>query len=168
MGTLVYPEPRVAEVYTDCGRRFGYHCTEPQISQRVRQAMHLACWQPATEEHHRQVWRSIVAAVFDDASDRSEPLFESLWLHLAQPSAWRLYEDVVPTMTRLAQLGRPLVIASNFDRRLQEVCRGMTELPTLTAIYCRTELGVAKPAIDFFYQVAGAIAIGSVELADGG
>ena len=127
VGTLIYPEPAAAEVYAVYGQRFGYCCPVSQILTRFQQALRQACWQPATDERHREVWRSIVEAVFDDSSTRLNSLFEALWQHFAQSSSWRLFADVVPALDLLSQRGWQLAIASNFDRRLQPLCRGIEE-----------------------------------------
>src|SRR4051794_36428646 len=117
VGTLIYADPPVAEVYHAAATRFGSRLNVGEIHDRFPRALaaEQQCGLPTSEENERQRWRRIVDRVIDDVPEAGEAIFEQLWRHFAQPESWRLYEDVPAALDMLAQRGYQLGIASNFD-----------------------------------------------------
>jgi putative hydrolase of the HAD superfamily len=175
VGTLIQPDPPVAEVYHAAGRRFGSQLQQDEILARFGQA--LAREQsggPTTEANERQRWRRIVRQVIDDVPLRADALFEALWHHFAQPPHWRLYEDVAGMLDALRGLGFKLGIASNFDSRLKNIVAGHSPLAACDAVFVSSEVGYTKPDLRFFRAIekrleacAGQILfVGNDEIAD--
>lgn len=158
VGTLLRPEPAVAEAYAAAGCEFGSGLTRTEIDARFRKVFadekqaDLRDNAGRTDEpRERERWRAVVAAVFDDvALERHDALFERLWHHFAQCSSWRAYEDVGPALQRLIAAGCALAIGSNFDRRLLAIAAALVpEIPPQRVI-ASSLIGARKPAAEFF------------------
>jgi putative hydrolase of the HAD superfamily len=165
VGTLIAPCPSVAEAYHAAGRRFGSSLPIESIRLRFRDALKrqelLDAQQspPHRTSQQRELarWRSIVSEVFDDVPD-SEPLFQSLWDHFAQPQHWRLYDDVAGCWARFTQAGLIVGIASNFDSRFEGI---RTAHPLLATCPCfiSSRIGHKKPSLSFFRAIEQTLAL---------
>jgi len=158
VGTLLRPEPTVAEAYAAAGRNFGSQLTRVEIDVRFR-AVFAAEKQAdlrdnagrTDEPRERERWRAIVDAVFDDVPPtRHAALFESLWDHFARPANWRTFDDVGPTLSRLIAAGHTLAIASNFDSRLVPIAAALVPEISGERVFVSSLVGFRKPAADFF------------------
>ncbi|RMG34387.1 MAG: HAD family hydrolase [Planctomycetota bacterium] len=112
--------------------------------------------QPETDEGlERRRWRWIVARALALPEDHPAfaSCFEALWTHFGRPEAWRVFDDVALGLTKLDRTGYALAAASNFDRRLHAVRRGLPELAPLRTVFTSTDLGVRKPSGDFFHRL---------------
>jgi len=166
VGTLIYADPPVADVYADAGRRFGSRLDARQIALQFRQALAAELGptgdlrRPTTNEANELArWRRIVAAVFPDVTPAAaDSLFDSLWQHFAQPTSWRPFLDVEPALRQLQQRGLQLGIASNFDGRLLEIAAKMPELATCEQVFVSSDVGYSKPDPRFFAAVAAQLA----------
>jgi putative hydrolase of the HAD superfamily len=156
VGTLICPHPPVSQAYWHVARRYGSSLAEPEVHARFRRAFarrESADAGPSgcrTDElHELERWQTIVAEVLDDVSD-SAAAFDDLWRHFGMPASWRLFDDVADTWRRLAARRLRLGIASNFDRRLRQVCGGLPPLDECEDLFVSSELGFRKPSPDFF------------------
>src|SRR5687768_14880222 len=148
VGTLIYADPPVAEVYQAAGRKFGSRLEASEIQQRFRIAWAAeaeagsSLTRPATSEFAELArWRQIVAAVFGDVPPESAGrLFQSLWLHFACPQSWRLYGDVEPALRGLRQRDCRLGIASNFDGRLLKIVQSLSGLAACERVFVSSQL----------------------------
>jgi len=161
VGTLMFPDPPVPEVYAEAGRRAGSSLSVEQIASRFRAAWSSQLAVATDSDLHtsesieRQRWRDLVSEVFDDVEDVT-PLFQSLWEHFARPTFWRLFEDVSPVFERLAHAGVPVGIASNFDVRLRRIAAGTPALERCR-IFISSEIGYRKPSPRFFADIERAL-----------
>src|SRR6266568_3856374 len=116
VGTLVYPDPSVAEAYHAAGQRFGSQLGVETIWQRFSPALSASyCGGgPTSESNERQRWRSIISHVIDDVPDARDAIFDHLWQHFSQPRHWRLYDDAANALSDLPRRGYQFGIASNF------------------------------------------------------
>jgi putative hydrolase of the HAD superfamily len=160
VGTLVYPEPSVADVYSSIARRYGSALSADEIRPRFRQAIASDSPDdnlpsaPTSEALERERWRRIVAAVITDVPPSEfEPLFAELWRHFAEPSSWRLFDDVAPCWSQLQQRGIVVGIASNFDSRLRSVAAGLWPMSHCDHWFISSEIGYPKPDQRFFRAV---------------
>ncbi|MBX9791597.1 MAG: HAD-IA family hydrolase [Pirellulales bacterium] len=163
VGTLLWPEPAVGAAYTSAARRLG--STRDTVDVRAR--FHAA-WRAeeardcdsgglrTDEARERRRWQRIVAEVFPEV-DRQNELFGALWEHFAQAANWRLFDDVVDTWRELSEKGLALAVASNFDRRLLEICASIAPLAACRHVYASSLVGWRKPALEFFQHVAAAL-----------
>jgi putative hydrolase of the HAD superfamily len=169
VGTLITPEPPVAEAYRIVGRRYGSRLDVGTIRSRFRASFRAeeerdraSGWRtdPARE---RARWRGIVATVLDDTADQPA-CFRELWDHFSRPSSWRCLPGVGPVLTQLSQCGLALGLASNFDSRLHGVAAGLSELAVIRPVVVSAEVGWRKPAKEFFVAAVRAIGCPPKEL----
>jgi len=154
VGTLIRPDPPVADVYLRAGRRHGSTVSAGSIAARFRAAIQRHCVAgPASDERERQRWQAIVADVFPDV-DVSTGLFPELWEHFAAPAHWAVYEDVAETLVELGRRGLRVGVASNFDERLLQVCRGQCALRDVAPIYYSAQVGYSKPHPQFYSEIS--------------
>ena len=161
VGTVIYPDPPVADVYLAAGRRHGSRFDRAEIERRFRAAMRRRAEQhlsaeppPADHAGERRMWREIVQEVFDDVPRAAAgELFEALWRHFARPENWRLYDDVASVWQTLESRGYRLGVASNFDDRLAAVCRGLPPLDACTNLFWSARIGYPKPRLEFFRHI---------------
>lgn len=151
VGTLIYPEPSVAEVYFLHGRQFGSQFSRLEIARRIQSAQKLVNWEGADHLSQRRSWQQFVETVFQTTN---QGLFESLWEHFAQARSWRLFDDVLPNLRRLRESGRRLAIGSNFDDRMFSICQGLHLTEAVDLVCGSSTLGYVKPNRSFFDALA--------------
>jgi REG-2-like HAD superfamily hydrolase len=150
---LIYPARPVANVYHAIGGQFGSTLSRDEISLRFRAAFAAANWSNASHPSQRETWRSIVDGVFQVPAARGE-LFEALWDYFAEPAAWRVFDDVMPTISTLRRRQLTLAIGSNFDDRIQVICSGLGLDAAMDEVFWSSQLGCAKPSQRFFEAIA--------------
>jgi putative hydrolase of the HAD superfamily len=170
VGTLIYPDPPVSAAYAAAGARFGSQLTEVQVRARFTQAFARSEAEDGQQRRHatdeereRRRWQSIVAEVFDDVTQHA-PLFTILWEHFAAPEHWRLFNDVAPAWRELQSRGLLLGVASNFDRRLLQICRGTPPLDACSNVFVSSEIGSRKPGQAFFRAIEHCLELRPAEL----
>jgi putative hydrolase of the HAD superfamily len=150
VGTLISPDPPVAEVYARVGRKHGSALSEEEVRERFREAFRIEHLGIATtsefDEHHR--WRRIVQRVFGLAE--IELCFQELFDHFGRPESWRCFPEVAGTLGELSGRGYDLVLASNFDFRLHAICDGHPELACFSSRVISSEVGWFKPRAEFY------------------
>jgi putative hydrolase of the HAD superfamily len=169
VGTLIYADPPVSAVYMEAANEFGLLLDEGTVRQRFAAAFNK--YNADTEDgdartsddNERDRWRAIVAAAFSELAD-TEALFSRLWDHFAQPSSWRLYDDVADCCARLRHRGLWVGVASNFDQRLFDICSGLSPLDGLEKVFVSSRIGFRKPAMQFFRAIEEATALRADEL----
>lgn len=150
VGTLMFADPPVASIYTDVGHRFGSRKTVEQVAAAFRHAFRAveeadrAGNLSTSERREQRRWREIVADVLDDADD-PEACFGSLYAHFARPRAWRLYADAEEVLERLLDAEWLVGIASNFDARLEGICRAHRLLSRCRPVATSAAVGFRKP-----------------------
>lgn len=159
VGTLLHARPRVAEIYSTVGRRYGIELSEAEIAERFARAFarqeHVdRRWMAGRTSHEREVarWRHIVRQVFGRQTAH-EAMFAELWGHFGSAGSWQLDPAAEPMWRRLTKAGYVLGIASNFDGRLLEICRRVTPLAECPRIFVSSELGWKKPSLGFFRTI---------------
>ncbi len=164
VGTLIYAEPSVAAAYALHGQRFGSRLSAEEVRLRFAEAFRRAD-ESATarfgepgrtnEEHEREFWRQIVREVLPDVTDPSA-CFEELFEHFGRPESWRCFDDVATTLHELKQRGYRVLIASNFDARLNRVCDGLAELRDVRCRVISSLVGYRKTHRGFYSAVVAA------------
>lgn len=159
--TLAQVARRLCELFPPCGyalwARRGRRSSVPRAAERGRPVSPCAwrLWRPRTSERRERLrWRKIVQRTLDDVpGQEGRRLFAQLWHHFRRPEHWRLYPEVPQTLAALRRAGYHLAVASNFDRRLEDVVRGHPPLASLDACFVSSELGFSKPDPRFFRAV---------------
>jgi putative hydrolase of the HAD superfamily len=161
VGTLIYPQPAVADAYYGVAARYGSQQARDDIRARFRAALadDLARDQAredwtTDDRRERDRWRDIVRRTLTDIPAALDDAFDELWDHFAAPAHWRLFPDVEWTWMELARRGYRLGIASNFDARLETVCHGVPLLSAADFVFHSAGLRVRKPATEFFRRIA--------------
>lgn len=174
VGTLIYPQPPVTEVYYKIGKRYASRQSRSEIARTFRQAFSRGeHFRPASEaeldessagvssldrpptdnENERCRWKRIVSEVFHDVPHADGPLFASLWDHFAQCGNWSLFDDVAHVWSRLESHKFVLGVASNFDDRLVSICGGIPPLDRCRHLFWSAAIGFPKPSPRFFLDV---------------
>jgi putative hydrolase of the HAD superfamily len=120
-GTLIAPHPSVGAIYARVAARHGTQ----GLSAETLNRRFARVWKEFRPFHHgREDWSRLVDRVFDGLVPRlpSETFFPELYDEFAQVSAWRIFDDVIPTIEALAGIGLDLGIISNWDDRLRPCC----------------------------------------------
>lgn len=165
VGTLIYPDPPVAEAYFRAGQKLGSKWTREDIAQRFPAAIKKHHQGNTTsEEFERERWERIVYDVIDDVEDPGRILLDELWRHFGAAASWRLYDDVAPTWLELARRGYVLGIASNFDSRLRTICRDLPPLDACPHLFVSSEIGFPKPELRFYRAVEYDLGLASEQI----
>ena len=170
VGTLLFTDPPVADVYHLAGWQHGSQLSREEVSRRFRAAFAASesgegLVRPATSEaRERERWRRIVTTVFDDVPDAGEELFRALWQHFAEPAHWRLFDDAAAVLDELAGRGLRLAIASNFDRRLRAIVQADPHLRRCERCFISSEIGHPKPDRRFFTAIEVQLGLSPSEL----
>jgi len=168
-GTLFAPWPSVGAVYGEVAKAFGMDGTAEELDAGFRAAwrdraplrfMHDAERRTSNAEE-RAWWRQTVRLAFEHAGlpEPGAGCFEALSERFGEARSWRLFGDVVPTLTTLREQGLLLGVVSNFDSRLNRICRGLGLTPLLDVVVASAEVGHAKPARAIFDAAVAGIGV---------
>jgi putative hydrolase of the HAD superfamily len=141
----------VGHVYAEVAARHGIK----RLSAVSLNRRFTAAWRAATDfSHSRADWAALVDATFRGLTDRppSQTFFGELYARFASPDAWRIYEDVIPTLDALAARGLRLGIISNWDERLRPLLDRLKLAGYFEAIIVSREVGSPKPSRCIFEQ----------------
>lgn len=144
-GTLIEPWPSVGHVYAEVAASHGFAGIDPTtLNHRF-----VAAWHAHGDfEHSHQAWCDIVDATFEGLLDHkpSESFFPDLYDRFADPSVWRIYDDVLPALDELASRGIPMAAVSNWDERLRPLLAALNLDGYFEAVLVSCELYFAKPS----------------------
>jgi len=151
-GTLIEPWPSVGHVYAEVAAQFGVTRVAPELLNH----RFGAAWEAKGNfDYSRAAWRRMVRQTFGEQAGALPPeFFPVLYERFAQPDAWRIYDDVVPTLEHLARRSLRLAVISNWDERLRPLLDRLKLSRHFEAIFVSTEMGHAKPAPEIFRQAA--------------
>ena len=158
-GTLIEPDPSVGHVYATVAARHGVVLPPEILNQRF-----VAAWRAKRDfAHSRTDWTELVDATFAGLTEvpPSQTFFSELYDEFAAPSAWRIYEDVLPTLKFLHRRGVKLGIISNWDEHLSPLLRMLELDGWFDAIGVSVELGRAKPHREIFQRIAAQLQVGT-------
>jgi len=167
VGTLMFPDPPVAEAYFAAAARFGSRLSVAEIQKRFSIALErgFAGRCETDESHELQRWRAIVGEVLSDLPLHVDAVFEQLWQHFAEARHWRLFDDVGAALDRLRRRHFRIGIASNFDGRLKNIVGGQSALAACEAVFVSSEIGYSKPDPRFFRTVQQQLGVGPEQIA---
>ena len=165
VGTLIEPEPGVAQAYRQAALRVGLDLPEAVIRQRVSKvftADDTAADHSTDEPNERRRWRKIVGDCLPELPEElADRAFNDLWHHFTQPASWRLFDDVSPTLRWLEGRGLRCCVASNFDSRLRQVWAGLDGVQSLQQeLVISSEVGTRKPGRAFYEAVVERLGCG--------
>lgn len=162
-GTLIDPHPSVGDVYAEAGRPYGLKASPEALGLAFRDA-----WRRRTGPKQASVlvmggdpqstrawWRALVYDVLAEVGftgDR-EACFQAFFSAFEAPAAWRVYEDVLPTLEAMSRKGVRMGVLSNWDYRLPPLLEALGLSTWFDPILVSSFEGVAKPD-PRFYEVA--------------
>jgi putative hydrolase of the HAD superfamily len=117
-------------------------------------------WRAASHfSHSRSDWAALVDATFRGLTARppSQTFFDELYVRFATPDAWRVFEDVVPTLDTLAAHDLKLAVISNWDERLRPLLEQLKLASYFEEIVVSREVGAAKPSRAIFRHALRAL-----------
>src|SRR5262245_3823790 len=129
-GTLFEVNGSVGAIYSGFARRYGVNVDQDEINESfsrffpAQPPLTFPPGIPRAELHilERNWWRHLVLEVFGDHNFRQfESFFTDVFEFFRRKDAWRLYDDVIPTLTELRNRRMRLAVISNFDSRLDDL-----------------------------------------------
>jgi putative hydrolase of the HAD superfamily len=163
VGTLIEPDPPVADVYVAAARRQGVELDRALVKARFHQYFRndevdeMRGPMVTDEATEFRRWRRIVTNVLPEVPNPDQAFFE-LWDHFRRPQAWRTFSDVAPALEFLTARNLPIRIASNFDARLRTVVQGLPELaPCAEDLIISSEVGYRKPHAAFYHATCASL-----------
>ena len=148
-GTLIDPRPSVGQVYAEVAAEHGFPGHDPQALNRS----FGDAWRTKTNfDYSRESWLKLVYQTFAQVSEPSGGVsfFSQLYERFAHPQAWRIYDDVVPTLEWLREKGLALAVISNWDDRLRSLLTRMQLDRYFEVLVISAEAGLQKPSREIF------------------
>lgn len=91
-----------------------------------------------------------LAALLDIPSDFWHDLAETTYKHYFSASAWKLYDDVRPTLEKLGRSGFRMGLISNWDANLDAVIEGLGIAHFFETIIASADVCLHKPMPEIF------------------
>ncbi len=88
------------------------------------------------------------------ATPPSRSFFPDLYAAFSSPSAWRVYDDVLPCLEQWRRRGLKLGAISNWDDRLRPLLQQLGLAGWFDAIVISAEVGLTKPHPAIFQRAA--------------
>lgn len=161
-GTLIEPWPSVGQVYAEVAARFGVMDIAPDWL--TDNFMHV--WKTRIDfDYSRESWFAIVRETFGAAAARlPAEYFPAVFERFAEADAWRVYNDVLPTLIALTRRSLKLGVVSNWDDRLRPLLVRLGLAPYFSSLVISYEVGAAKPDPRVFRRAAAELAVAPGEL----
>jgi putative hydrolase of the HAD superfamily len=154
-------EPRdPGRLYAELLREGAPHVDLSELSEKIRQVWRqLASEGPPGQDRFRRFeggalafWQELVRRVFSSSGWPMPPRDRVRWLYerFAEPDAWEVFEDVVPSLRRLKARGYRLCVVSNWDERLGRLLVALNLASWFEVVVVSSEVGMEKPAPGIF------------------
>jgi putative hydrolase of the HAD superfamily len=153
--TLLAPHPSFNELFAEIMGGLGYEVTPadteealatvaPSVSEVIGKAR--TTWSTSREES-RRFWRSLYGAMLAHwgIDDSSGAIFDVLYGRFTSYESYRLFPDVIPTLTACRAAGLTLGIVSNFEAWLEGMLIEMEVAPFFAFMVISGKEGVEKP-----------------------
>ena len=157
-GTLIQPWPSVGHVYAQVAARNGCGNISPESLNRN----FAAAWREKKNfQHTREDWAELVDRTFAGLCQPlpSQTFFPAIYERFAQAGAWRIYDDVLPSLDALDALDVPVAVISNWDQRLRPLLQQLRLDRYFETIIVSCEVGFAKPSPVIFEHASKRLAI---------
>ena len=153
-GTLIQPWPSVGHVYAEVAARHGLNkFSAEQLNARFKTAWRAHQFSHILERMGRVGQRSL-------RRDSTPPdFFAELYDRFAEPDAWHIFDDVIPTLDALATREIKLAVISNWDERLRRLLRSLKLDRYFEAFAISIEVGFSKPSPVIFEHAAAKLGL---------
>jgi len=156
--TLFFIKKGLGNTYAETAKKYGIN-PDPQdlkkaFSKHFPTAPPLAFGNVSDEERkslEKKWWYEVVRKVygdigmFDDFDDYFNDLFE-----LFRKAAWQIFPETKNVLNEIKSLGFTLIIVSNFDSRVYDVCENLRIINHFDDFIISSEAGYAKPDIEIY------------------
>lgn len=156
--TLITTWPSVGHLYAEVAGKHGLR----EVTAELLDARFRALWPGRLHlAETRAGWQELVDEVFAGlvAIPPSQSFFAELYDRFAEADAWRIYDDVLPTLDRLAAQGLRLAVISNWDPRLRDLLRRLALDARFETIVVSCEVGCAKPGRAIFDEAVARLGL---------
>ncbi len=154
-GTMLDPHPSFAELFAivcaENGRPVDAAAVQvvqeriaPHLVELVAEAG-LDEGPSLSPEASRAFWTFTYRRFLEELGFADQTLVEKLYERFSDPTSYRLYDDVVPTLTRLTEAGYRLGVISNFDGWLETMLIEMEIHHTFDVSVISGIEGIEKP-----------------------
>ncbi|HEX2195419.1 MAG TPA: HAD-IA family hydrolase [Actinomycetota bacterium] len=177
--TILYPHPSFSELFASVLSDAGVAVSAGEIEDvRRRLAPHLvdmaedsgaAGGISLSEESSRTFWTFLYRRFLEELGHEDESLVSRLFEVFSSTSTYRLYDDVLPALRDLSQLGYRLGLISNFERWLEEMLVELEVGHVFDVAVISGIEGVEKPDASIYLRAlekAGVSADGAVHVGD--
>lgn len=156
--TLFYIREGLGKTYAEPARKYGIDPSPSELkksfSKHFPSAPPLAFGRVSDTERkdlEKQWWYDVVRNVYDDIGmfNEFDNYFEDLFEHFRK-GAWEIFPETEPVLTSLKNKELKLVVVSNFDSRVYDVCRNLGILNYFDDFIISSEAGYAKPSAEIF------------------
>ena len=152
-GTMIAPYPSVGHIYAAVAAGDGMKNLSPAVLNRN----FAAAWRAKNHfRHTRDEWAALVDETFAGLTQLppSRTFFPAIYRRFAQADAWRIYDDVLPTLDALASKGMAMAVVSNWDERLRPLLDQLRLDSYFETIVVSCEVAFAKPSPVIFEHAA--------------
>ncbi len=160
-GTLFEVAEPVGNTYSILAQQFGKK-VEPELLQRnfvqsFKRMPPLAFAKDLNGEElakaEYQWWFQLVSQVFAEFGEFKyfEEFFGEAYTYYAETDAWKLFDDVLPTLAALQAQSIKMGVISNFDSRLIGLLDGFGLKNYFDSIHFSSRVGFAKPHPEIFH-----------------
>lgn len=155
-GTLIEPWPSVGHVYAEIAAQHGAAGIPAQLlNERFK-----AAWRSSKDfDYTRSGWESLVQQTFAGLIPSAVTFFPELYERFTEPEAWQVYDDVRPTLDKLAEKEIRLIVISNWDDRLRPLLKRLKLDQYFESLIISCEVGFAKPSPIIFEQAASRLGL---------
>lgn len=144
-GTLIEPWPSVGDIYAQVASEHGFkNLSVDQVNAQFNEA-----WRQKEEfQYSEEHWLELVSKSFAHLLSESESasIFPSIYRRFEESAAWRIHDDVLPTLDELAARGFRMAVVSNWDTRLRPLLKNLKLLSYFETATISSEMGFTKPS----------------------
>src|SRR5690606_37337940 len=115
-------------------------------------------------DYSREGWERLVEETFSGLIPSCAGFFPELYERFVQPDAWEIFEDVRPTLDRLAHAGIRMAVVSNWDERLRPLLQQLRLNHYFETLHISCEAGAPKPSPIIFAQAAAGLGLPPQEI----
>lgn len=142
-GTLIEPWPSVGHVYAEVAARHGIQAGAGDLDREFD-----AAWRAKSKFGYTQAeWFELIRRTFGArASALPVDFFHDLYDRFAEADAWKIHDDVLPALDRLAAAGVRLAVISNWDARLHQLLPALRLRSYFDVVIVSCDVGFTKPS----------------------
>jgi putative hydrolase of the HAD superfamily len=153
--TLLAPYPSFTELFAEVLRGLGFMVSPDDVEEALMAvatsvgdaiASSKTTWSTSRDES-RRFWRGLYGAMLErwGIPDESGEVFDALYGRFTSYEAYRLFPDVIPTLTACRAAGLTLGIVSNFEEWLEGMLIEMEVAPFFSFMVISGKEGIEKP-----------------------